>query len=105
MTLYNVSGEIIMLKLMSILVICTVLSSCCTQKFMMNETNPTIPTKEGTSHFVFWGIGQEKIIDPKEICGNKISSVETSYSFVNGLLSGITFGIYSPRSYSIYCQR
>jgi hypothetical protein len=82
------------------------LSACTTQSFKMNEgTTRSIPTYEGTNHFVFWGLGQEKVMDPKEVCGTKkVAQVQTSVTFLNGLLSGITYGIYSPRNYAVFCE-
>lgn len=81
-------------------------TSCVTQNFRLSEgPAKTVPAYEGTSHFIFWGIGQEKEIDPKEVCGTrKIAQVQSSLSFINGLLSGITYGIYSPRDYAIFCE-
>ncbi|MFN3454918.1 MAG: Bor family protein [Pseudobdellovibrio sp.] len=89
-----------------ILVAAILASGCATQTFKLSEGQPkSIPSYEGTSHFIFWGIGQEKNLDPKEVCGTrKVSQVQTQYSFLNGLLSGITWGIYSPRDYAVFCE-
>lgn len=55
------------------------------------------------THFIFWGMGQTREINPKEVCGKKeVVAVETNISFINGLISMLTYGIYSPRNYSIY---
>lgn len=80
--------------------------SCSTQNFKVTSgTSKTIPNFEGTSHFIFWGLGQENLIDPKEICGDKkVANLQSKTTFLNGLLSGITWGIYAPRDYSIYCE-
>lgn len=95
-----------MKKLFAISVLVLSLAACSTQKFELDTISHTsIPTYDGTSHFVFWGIGQEKQLYPVEVCGTRgISSVETHDSFLNGLFSVFTWGIYSPRDYSIYCK-
>jgi hypothetical protein len=81
------------------------LSACSTQRFDLDGHHATIPTYEGTSHFVFWGIGQEKDYNPREICSNRgVSAIDTHHSFLDGLLGGITWGIYAPESYAIYCK-
>jgi hypothetical protein len=82
------------------------LSACATQNFKLQDGPVrTVPAYEGTSHFVFWGLGQEKTIDPKEVCGNrKVAQVQSTMTFLNGLFSGLTYGIYSPRNFSIYCD-
>lgn len=96
-----------MKKVFAITAIMLALSGCCTQQFpIKTDRVPTVPTYEGTNHFVFWGIGQTKEINPKDVCGKKeVLGVETHYSFLQGLMSGITYGIYSPRGYSIYCNQ
>lgn len=93
----------IFLSLCLALLVC----SCSYQRFEVAGTKPsTVPTYEGTTHFVFWGIGQSKEIDPNEVCGVRgVNSVESYDSFLNGLFSVITWGIYSPRNYAIYCNR
>ena len=87
-----------MKKILAVATLVATLSGCCTQNFPLSqERMPTVPTYEGTSHFILWGLGQEKTINPKD--------VNTHYSFVQGLITGITYGIYSPRGYSVYCEQ
>lgn len=93
------------MKVLGVLGILLLLSGCCTQRFDLSGTRGTIPTYEGKSHFIFWGLGQTKDINPNEICGRRgVRSVDSHITFVDGLLSGITWGIYNPQSYSIYCN-
>jgi hypothetical protein len=93
-----------MKKIITIILMASV-TGCTYQKFQLDDKAATIPTHEGTNHFVFWGLGQTKEVDPNEVCGSRgTSSVETRYSFVDGLLTGITYGIYSPRTYAVYCK-
>lgn len=87
-----------------LLAICILVSGCSSQKFIF-DGNPTIPTKEGSSHFVFWGIGQEKVLVPSEICQNGVSGVGTYVSFLDGVANVLTFGIYQPMDYVIYCKK
>jgi len=78
---------------------------CANQKFLIENGDQTIPTYTGTSHFIFWGIGQTNKINPNEICGTKgVSNISTEHTFVDGLLQGITYGIYYPMTYRIYCK-
>jgi hypothetical protein len=81
--------------------------NCSTQKFYLTEDGERlIPMKEGTSHFFVAGIGQTKEISAVQVCDERpVVAVETSYSFVDGLLGAITYGIYYPRSYTIYCGK
>ncbi|TGN09752.1 Bor family protein [Leptospira ilyithenensis] len=97
------------MKNISFLILVTLfLSACATQKIYISEdTNDgRIATQEGTSHFFIAGIGQTKEYSAAQVCDDRpVVAVETSYSFLNGLLGAITYGIYSPRSYAIYCGR
>ena len=84
------------------------LTGCSTQQFTVTGNRvPTVPAYEGTSHFIFWGLGQTKVMDPKEICNARggIRAIETRYTFIDGVASALTWGIYSPHGYAIYCNR
>ena len=84
------------------------LAGCQTQQFTITGNRvPTVPAYEGRSDFIFWGLGQTKVMDPKEICANRggVKAVETRHTFIDGVANSITFGIYAPRSYAIYCNR
>lgn len=101
----------------------TLLASCAKQTFVLNndkqemERNyvffsekPFDKNKDASStkthHFFVSGVAQGKAINPAEICGNitNVAKVESQTTFINGLLSLITFGIYSPREARIYCS-
>jgi len=93
-----------MKKLLIVLAAVSV-AGCAYQRFQMDDASATIPSFEGTSHFIFWGLGQTKSIDPREVCGARgVNSVQTNESFLNGLFVALTYGIYSPRTHTIYCN-
>ena len=83
------------------------LSACSTQRFNINP-NPIsteMPSYEGTNHFLFWGIKQIQTMNPGVACGPQgVNRVEVEETFFNGLLRTVTLGIYSPRSYAVYCN-
>jgi hypothetical protein len=94
-----------MKKFLALAAVCLTLGACSTTRLNLNDKHVTIPTYEGTSHFIFWGLGQTKEFDPQEVCGSRgVSAVDTHKSFANGFLSTITYGIYYPETYSIYCN-
>lgn len=94
-----------MKKFLSIAVL-LMLTACSTVSVRHSDKMPPIkPTVTGTNHFFIGGIGQENIIDAKEICGDRGYSFNTYYSFGDGLLTFFTFGIYTPSSYKIYCDK
>ena len=79
------------------IVISMLMSSCYTQKYMVGEGSQTgVETKEKNNYFLF-GLVDGKISDPKNMAnGVENYSVTTEMTFVDGLLSALTWGIYSP---------
>lgn len=79
--------------------------ACSTQSFLIKGGGSSVPTEKGWNHFFVQGIGQKGKIDAAAICGgaDKIAKVESKYTVGNWFLQAITFGIYTPRQYKIYC--
>lgn len=85
------------------------LAGCSTQQFLINgRVDDTIPANSKDSHdFFIGGIGQTKTVDAANVCGSadRVLQVQTKQTFINGFLGLITFGIYTPREYSVYCKK
>lgn len=81
------------------------LTGCAQQTFVMKQNQVSAATKTTSQPFFVSGIGQRKSIDAAQVCGGpeKVSRVEVQQTFVNGLLSVVTFGIYTPREARVYC--
>lgn len=81
------------------------LTACSQQRFDFS-TGGTLEEDEMSAFFIN-GILQRDRIDAADICqgAEKVASVETQMTFVNGLLGGLTLGIYTPRQYRVYCYR
>jgi hypothetical protein len=62
----------------------------------------TVVQKPWTSTFIF-GLVEAKEINVARECPNGVARVETQMSFVNGLATAITFGLYTPRTVTITC--
>ncbi len=91
-------------SLFAIMLAGALLSGCATEQYSL--TNPEKnPTEAKTHAFVLSGIGQTKTINVAEICGdtNKVAEIETKQGGLDLLFAILTFGIYTPRSYKIYC--
>lgn len=82
------------------------LTGCATQTFNIQKAGVEQPTQEIMHHFFIGGIGQSKSVDAVSVCGSadNVARVETHLSFLNGLLSSLTVGIYSPRTAKVYCN-
>ncbi|WP_320823012.1 Bor family protein [Reinekea sp.] len=95
------------MKIIGIAVLSLALSGCATQSFNINGGGSNEPMKEKMQTFVVFGIGQTQDMDAASICGGaeKVAKVESHLSFLDGLLSGFTFGLYSPRQAAVYCTK
>ena len=101
----------IILKLTTIISL-VVISSCATQTFVINskvkrEVPAGNPHFSKSSHFFISGVGQSMVLNASEFCkeSDGVAFVESKQSFVQGLLGGITYGIYTPRTMNIYCNK
>ncbi|MFK8102981.1 MAG: Bor family protein [Saprospiraceae bacterium] len=74
------------------------LSSCYSVKYSVGKGAQSGVEVKAKNHFVVAGlapIGEQK--SPQELAGSATDyDVEITHSFVDGLLSAITFGIYTP---------
>lgn len=90
----------------SVAVLLAGLTGCSTQTYIVSE-QPAAKTAsyDKMQHFFVGGIGQQSEKDTKEVCtNNNVAKVQTQQTFLNGLLSMISYGIYSPRDMRIYCK-
>lgn len=101
----------ILYKTTTILLLLASITACHTQRHFTTEKaeyNYKASTKvhKGTSHFFIAGLGQTDKIDAISICGKEenILAVESQQTFINGLIRLVTFSIYSPREYIVYCK-
>jgi len=83
-----------------------ILGACSTQTFRI-APQAGLVEREAYSQFFVGGLGQTDDVDAANICGGsaKVASIETSESFLNVLLGGLSSGIYTPRQYRVSCIR
>ena len=94
------------MKKVYIIALCAFLAACSTVTIRNSDKMPPVrPSETISNSFFIGGIGQKNIIEPNETCEGRGYSVETYYSFVDGLLAVITFGIYTPSTTEIYCDK
>ena len=93
------------IKILSIAVLIS-LAGCAAQTFTVSGDTPNKPTEQESQTFFISGLGQEQITDAAAVCGGSenIIKVETQYTFINGLLGLVTFGIYTPRDAKVFCK-
>jgi len=61
------------------------------------------PHQEGTSRFYFWGLMNRAEVAVGERCPGGVAKVHVHTTFGNGLVSALTLGVYTPRTYEIWC--
>jgi len=64
------------------------------------------PDYEQSKPFFLWGLVGEHQIDVTEICDEKkVIQMQSKFSAMNVLYSGLTLGIYLPRTAKVWCER
>ena len=67
------------------------------------SVNPKNATTKKKVHFFVWGLAGNGTVNTAEICPGGVHWMQTQASFVDGLLSGLTAGIYGPRTVAVKC--
>ena len=65
---------------------------------------PTVVEKP-FSHSFIYGLVPPAELNVKDQCPNGASKVETKQSFLNGLVAGITYSLYTPVSVKVTCAQ
>jgi hypothetical protein len=83
-----------------------VLSGCANQRFTMAGGAVGAAKTDDAQTFFVSGLGQSTTVDAAAVCGgaDKVVAVETQLTFLDGLLGGLTGGIYTPRHARVYCK-
>jgi uncharacterized lipoprotein YajG len=94
-------------KLIAVAALSTMLAACSTQTFTLNNHDVTTPKTDAMQAFFVYGIGQTQTVNAAAICGGAkhVVKTEVQQTFVDGLLQGLTFGIFSPRQARVYCSK
>ncbi|MCH2214690.1 MAG: Bor family protein [Flavobacteriales bacterium] len=73
------------------------LSSCYTYTFTVGQGAQGSKEITAWNHYVVYGLAPVGVSDAAELAdGAENYTVEVKHSFVNGLIAGLTFGIYTP---------
>lgn len=96
------------LTLMASVAILVGLTSCMNTRILVGNVTPSEPVvevnKQCNGHFVYGLIPGKKatVSADKLMDGKKDYVVRTYTSFVDGLVGGLTFGIYTPTTTKLY---
>lgn len=96
------------MKSLAFLLFTILLGGCATQTYLVNqEVASAKPSFEDRQDFFIEGIGQDETLDAAKVCNGSqnVIKVESELTFVDGFLSVITAGIYTPRTARVYCKK
>ena len=100
-----------MKKMLLATALALLITGCAQQQTFTVQNKPAAaamaPKETITHHFFVSGIGQKENCRCGKICGGaeNVVKTETQQTFVNGLLSFITLGIYTPLEARVYCSQ
>jgi hypothetical protein len=79
-----------------------ILTSCNSYTSVVGEGAKGNQEVTKWNHYLIFGLAPIEVSDAKTMAGGSENySVTTRHSFVNGLLAGITFGIYTPTTTTV----
>ena len=84
-----------------------ILTSCASRSFRGKNNKVLTASQEGRKHYYFWALFQNTTISGEDACkqNEKVAAIDFYSSFSDTVLTYFTGGIYSPKSYAIFCQR
>ena len=78
------------------------LTSCYSYTSVVGSGAQGNETVTKWNHYVIYGLAPVGVSDSKEMAdGAENYTVHTRHSFINGLIAGITFGIYTPTTTTV----
>lgn len=78
------------------------LSSCYSYTCVVGKGAQGNESVTKWNHYVIAGLAPVQVSDAKEMAGDAENyTVHTRQSFINGLLSGLTWGIYTPTTTTV----
>lgn len=84
-------------NLVIVLALSVVMSSCYTLTYTVGDGAQTGVTVKEKNHYLIYGLVPVGTSNPTEMAGGASDyTVTVQHTFVDGLLSAITFGIYNP---------
>ncbi len=89
-----------------LIVLALLLSSCQSTHLDFQKPQGFEFRSKKTAHFFLFGlIPPEKVYSTRTLCGKGavMTTAETYTSFLNGLLTGLTFAIYTPQNIIAKC--
>ena len=91
------------INIIALLVSVLFLSSCYHAQITTGKQMSNQVIDKPWAHSFIFGLVPPKEVSVAEQCQNGVAKVETQISFLNGLVSAITFNIYTPMQITVTC--
>ena len=89
-------------QLFGVLLCSALLTSCYTYTSVVGEGAKGNQEVTKWNHYIIYGLAPVGVSDSKAMAGGATNyTVTTRQTFVNGLVSGTTFGIYTPTTTTV----
>ena len=90
------------LNIALLLAIAVIMTSCYTITFSVGRGARTGQEIRAKNHYLIGGLVPLQVADPAQMAGGAANyDVTVTHTFVDGLLAGITGGIYSPTTITV----
>lgn len=90
-------------KFIPLLACVFVLSSCYHAKITTGKAPSNQVIDKPWAHSFIFGLVPPSVVEAANECENGVAMAETKISFLNGLVSAITFSIYTPMHITVTC--
>ena len=78
-------------------------TSCYTYTTVVGSGGTKSQEVKKWNHYVLFGLAPVDVSDSKALAGTATDyTVTTKHTFVNGLIAGVTFGLYTPTTTYVY---
>ncbi len=77
---------------------------CYRMAVLNGEPVPFIKDKKAPHHGIYSLVEISQVISLNEVCPSGFARIDEQVSFVNGLLSGLTNGVYTPSTVFVQCK-
>lgn len=91
------------IRIISALLLVTLISGCYNAVVMTDKTPSNVVIDQPWAMGFIYGLVPPSPIDASETCSDGVAKVETKISFLNGLVSVLTFSIVTPMHITVTC--
>ncbi len=91
-----------LLKMVFVIAIAFTMTSCYSYTIQVGKGAQTGRTVTAKNHYLISGLAPIKMADAKEMAdGAEDYTVTVEHSFIDGLLTAITYGVYAPTTVTV----